>query len=140
MTNPCFIIWWRFWRNIRPSFFKPCLNHFWNHVPSLPITLKKFVANLSSKQLKNHEIYIFTSIHDHRKYKKHSPIAILHFWSYLLPRSNFTQYLINSFMWVHLTYVFPEKHFSGLTKGSKSSWLGAESTSVTHNCDSSRLS
>ena len=65
---------------------------------SLPIILKKFVANLSSKQLKNHEIYIFTRIHNHRKYKKRPPVVILHFWSYLLPHSNFTQCLISSFM------------------------------------------
>ena len=124
LTNSCFIIWWRFWWNIRPSFFKPCLNYFWNHVPSVPIILKKHVANLSSKQLKNHEIYIFASIPNHRKYKEHPPLVILHFWSYLLPRSNFTLCLINSFMWVHLTHVFPEKYLSGMTKRSKSLWLG----------------
>ena len=58
----------------------------------------KLVANLSSKQVKHNEICIFISIHNHRKYKKPPPIAILHFGSYLLPRSNFTQCLIDSFV------------------------------------------
>ena len=57
----------------------------------------KLVANLSSKQLKHDEICLFTNIHNHRNYKKPPPIVILHFWSYLLPRSNFTQCLIDSF-------------------------------------------